>query len=124
MRGLELPDAEIRGNAIAIFIANAEGGPPEESMISEHSSTLVNSMLKNCRVDDMSIVVRMQAIESILTAEKTQSVRVSALQYLAILPGIVRYDVLHPCKPLVLRELGKVLDDPKRSVRKEAVQAR
>jgi DNA repair/transcription protein MET18/MMS19 len=108
LRGLELPDAEIRGNAIAIFIANAEGGPPEESMISEHSSTLVNSMLKNCRVDDMSIV----------------SVRVSALQYLAILPGIVRYDVLHPCKPLVLRELGKVLDDPKRSVRKEAVQAR
>lgn len=36
----------------------------------------------------------------------------------------MRYDVLHPCKPTVLRELAKVLDDPKRSVRKEAVEAR
>jgi len=57
-------------------------------------------------------------------ADQSQSVRISALKYLAILPGIVRYDVLHPCKALVLRELGKILDDPKRTVRKEAVQAR
>jgi len=108
LQGLELPDAEIRGNAIAIFIATAEGESQEKSMVSEHSSTLVNLMLKNCRIDDMPI----------------ESVRISALQYLSILPGIVRYDVLHPCKPLVLRELAKVLDDPKRSVRKEAVHAR
>ena len=53
-----------------------------------------------------------------------QKVRVLALQYLGLLPSIVRYDVLHPQKPLVLRELAKVLDDPKRTVRKEAVNAR
>jgi DNA repair/transcription protein MET18/MMS19 len=53
-----------------------------------------------------------------------QKVRVFALQYLGLLPNIVRYDVLHPQKPLVLRELAKVLDDPKRTVRKEAVNAR
>lgn len=53
-----------------------------------------------------------------------QKVRVIALQYLGLLPKIVRYDVLHPQKPLVLRELAKVLDDPKRAVRKEAVIAR
>jgi len=108
LRGLELPDAEIRADAIAIFIATAEGESLEKPMISEYSSTLVNLMLKNSRIDDMPLV----------------SVRILALQYLAILPGIVRYDVLHPCKSLVLRELNKALDDPKRSVRKEAVQAR
>lgn len=53
-----------------------------------------------------------------------QRVRVAALRYLANLPDVVRYDVLHPQKPTVLRELAKALDDPKRSVRKEAVEAR
>jgi DNA repair/transcription protein MET18/MMS19 len=41
-----------------------------------------------------------------------------------MLPNIVRYDVLHPYKSTVIRELSKVLDDPKRLVRKEAVDAR
>lgn len=53
-----------------------------------------------------------------------QRVRVGALKYLAVLPKIVRYDVLHPQKAVVLRELAKALDDPKRVVRKEAVDAR
>ena len=47
-----------------------------------------------------------------------------ALKYLAVLPKIVRYNVLHPQKATVLRELARALDDPKRAVRKEAVDAR
>ena len=50
--------------------------------------------------------------------------RVAALRYLAMLPGVVRYDVLHPQKATVIRELAKALDDPKRAVRVEAVEAR
>jgi DNA repair/transcription protein MET18/MMS19 len=46
------------------------------------------------------------------------------LKYLGILPNRVRYDILHPCKSKTIKELGKILDDPKRSVRKEAVDAR
>jgi DNA repair/transcription protein MET18/MMS19 len=49
---------------------------------------------------------------------------VAALHYLAVFPGIARYDVLHRYRSQVIRELAKVLDDPKRSVRKEAVHAR
>jgi len=48
----------------------------------------------------------------------------AGLAALGVLPGVVRYDVLHPCKPDVLRELGEALDDPKRSVRREAVDTR
>lgn len=51
-------------------------------------------------------------------------VRAAALKYLSLLPGTVRYDVLHPYKASVLKELAKALDDPKRAVRKEAVNAR
>lgn len=40
------------------------------------------------------------------------------------MPSLVKYDVLHPQKATVLRELAKTLDDPKRAVRKEAVEAR
>jgi hypothetical protein len=36
----------------------------------------------------------------------------------------VRYDLLHPYKTRVLKDLAKVLDDPKRAVRKEAVITR
>ena len=53
-----------------------------------------------------------------------QRVRVAALRFLAVLPSVVRYDVLHPQKATVVRELAKVLDDPKRAVRQEAVEAR
>lgn len=58
------------------------------------------------------------------TFETSQRVRVAALKYLALLPDFIRYDVLHPHKAHVLKELGKVLDDPKRVVRKEAVATR
>jgi len=53
-----------------------------------------------------------------------QKVRVAALKYLALLPGAVRYDLLHPYKPRVLKDLAKALDDPRRAVRKAAVDAR
>jgi DNA repair/transcription protein MET18/MMS19 len=53
-----------------------------------------------------------------------KGVRAAALKYLALLPGAVRYDLLHPYKASVLKELAKTLDDPKRAVRKEAVNAR
>jgi len=41
-----------------------------------------------------------------------------------MLPGIVRHDLLQRHKALVLKELAKALDDPKRSVRAEAVDTR
>jgi len=108
LRGLDLPDPDIRGNIIDTFLAAAEGESPEKSLVSEHSVTLVNAMLRNSKVGDMTSI----------------RVRTSALRYLGILPNIIRYDVLHPYKPRVLRELADVLDDPKRVVRKEAVDAR
>ncbi|KAJ2934020.1 hypothetical protein H1R20_g3061, partial [Candolleomyces eurysporus] len=108
IRGLDLPDPDIRRNVIETLLAAAEGETPEKSLVAEHASTLVNAMLKNCLVEEMP----------------SSNVRISALRYLAVLPRIVRYDVLHPYKAQVIKDLGKTLDDPKRAVRKEAVEAR
>jgi DNA repair/transcription protein MET18/MMS19 len=54
----------------------------------------------------------------------TQRVRVAALKYLGLIPTVVPYSTIHPHRAGVLKELSKVLDDPKKSVRKEAVDAR
>jgi len=108
LRGLDLSDLEVRANVIDTFISAVGSEPTEHNAISEHASTLVSTMLKNSMASEVP----------------SMRVRIAALRYLSILPHIVRYEVLHPYKPTVIRELAKVLDDPKRSVRKEAVDAR
>lgn len=121
-----MPDADIRRNVIDTFLAAADGEKPEKSLVSEHSVTLVNAMLKNSKIAEMPSTVRNGLFVKMTLFEQRvlQTVRTSALRYLGVLPSIVRYDVLHPYRANVLRELSTVLDDPKRSVRKEAVDAR
>ncbi|OSD04782.1 ARM repeat-containing protein [Trametes coccinea BRFM310] len=110
LRGLDLPDNEIRASVIDTLQATAASSSKDKdnSLLAEHASSLVSTMLKNSLVSNMPSV----------------RVRVSALRFLATLPDVVRYDVLHPQKATVIRELGKALDDPKKAVRKEAVEAR
>ncbi|KZT07275.1 ARM repeat-containing protein [Laetiporus sulphureus 93-53] len=118
LRGLDLPDTEIRASVMDTLLAAAEQKDADskdkgkvssaDGVIAEHASSLVATMLRNC------IVVEMPSVR----------VRVAALRFLAAMPGTVRYDVLHPHKAGVLRELARALDDPKRVVRREAVEAR
>ena len=125
LRGLDLPDHEIRVNVINTLLAVADTKSQENSVIAEHATSLVTTMLRN------SVAKEMPSVVSSATTKCTRSlttfrqrVRCAALQYLAILPSLVRYDILHPQKATVLRELAKALDDPKKSVRREAVEAR
>ncbi|KAF8268710.1 ARM repeat-containing protein [Lactarius quietus] len=112
LRGLSLPDPTLRAGVIDTFLSAAqsdiEAGAAESSLVTEHASSLTSIMLQNSAASETT----------------DARVRVGALKYLAVLPKIVRYSVLHPQKATVLRELAKALDDPKRAVRKEAVNAR
>ncbi|TFY64928.1 hypothetical protein EVJ58_g2311 [Rhodofomes roseus] len=112
LRGLDLPDFEIRASVIDTLLATAESSSSskakENGIIAEHASSLVSTMLRNSMIKEMP----------------SMRVRVAALRFLSVLPSAVRYDVLHPQKATVIRELWKVLDDPKKAVRKEAVEAR
>lgn len=71
----------------------------------------------------MSFAVRIARLNAD-TSECLQHLRIAALNCLAILPTVIRYDMLHPLKSSVIRELDKALDDRKRDVRKAAVDAR
>ncbi|KAH7927892.1 ARM repeat-containing protein [Leucogyrophana mollusca] len=108
LRALDLPDPTIRASIIATLTGTLKDVTSDSTTVSSYASTLVLAMLKNCMLAD----------------SPEPRVRTAALRYLSLLPGTVRYDLLHPYKSQVLKELAKVLDDPKRAVRKEAVYAR
>ena len=112
LRGLDLPDNDLRASVIDTLLATTttttSNGPDGTAPVAAHAASLVTTMLRN------SMAAQMPSVR----------VRVAALKYLAVLPSVVRYDVLHPQKAMVVRELAKALDDPKRVVRAEAVEAR
>lgn len=53
-----------------------------------------------------------------------QRVRLNALRYLRVFPGRIKDSALLPYRSKVTRALWEVLDDPKRDVRKAAVECR
>lgn len=57
LRGLDLPDTEIRANVIDTFVSAVGGEPAEQKIISEHASTLVHAMLKNSSATEMHSTV-------------------------------------------------------------------
>ncbi|TDL24084.1 ARM repeat-containing protein [Rickenella mellea] len=108
LRGLDVPDMDMRTDLINALLAIAESMEQREP-ITTHASSIIAAMLRSCKFSEQPT---------------SPALRIAALRYLGILPHVVRYEVLHPHKSIVIRELGKVLDDPKRDVRKEAVDAR
>lgn len=58
LRGLDLPDAEIRANVIDTLLAVADpASKTSNSIVSEHASSLVATMLRNSSVREMPSVV-------------------------------------------------------------------
>ncbi|KAG9009002.1 hypothetical protein FRB94_012639 [Tulasnella sp. JGI-2019a] len=106
--GLSIPDVDIRISVINTLFMVAKDDSTKRTALAEHAITLVTTLLHNVFPGEMT----------------STKLRVSALQCLGVLPNAVSYDVLHPHKPTVLRELGKALDDPKREVRRMAVDTR
>ncbi|KAF8587853.1 ARM repeat-containing protein [Ramaria rubella] len=112
LRGLDLPDMDMRADVIETLHNAARdvaaSGEVVQSAVSEHAPSLVAVMLKNGRMQEVS----------------SSRLRKAALRYLGLLPQVVQYNILHPYKYQTIRDLGKCVDDPKRDVRKEAVDAR
>jgi DNA repair/transcription protein MET18/MMS19 len=57
LRGLDLPDTEIRANVIDTLLATTGDDPTKPSLISEYASTLVTVMLKNVVAEGMPSIV-------------------------------------------------------------------
>lgn len=86
--------------------------PPE--YISEHLTSLVPALLVTC------LPASTESHQTILAP----SVRIAALRCLNSFVDNIPINRLQPHSRTVIRELGKVVDDKRRSVRKEAVRTR
>lgn len=111
LQSLELPDARMRTNLIQSLTGIMESADSSsDAAIHGHAKTLATTLLRLATsTQDPSV---------------DQRCRNAALRCLAIFPDVVRYDVLQSVKSMVIRELAKALDDPKRSVRRQAVDTR
>lgn len=112
LRGLDLEDTELRVNIFETLLQVAKDaadlGASNTGPLAEYASSLVKASLSNSQSSE----------------ETNPRVQICALRLLAILPSALRYDILHPYKTQVVRQLGQVLDDQRRAVRKEAVDCR
>ncbi|GAA5820973.1 hypothetical protein JCM3770_006154 [Rhodotorula araucariae] len=107
---LDLPDASLRANvldALGTLIAEVPGE------------------LENAIGGIVGKVLRGLGGET-ATAQGPAAVqlRLASLQFLGVLPTHIPYLALHGQKTTVLKELGRAVDDPRRDVRRAAVECR
>ncbi|BFZ62177.1 hypothetical protein YB2330_003259 [Saitoella coloradoensis] len=105
IQALGLVDPELKGSAIdTLYVTIIDAS----QTVSEHLSTLVPLLMESAMVSEVN----------------TMRVRIAALRCLSVFPSSFRREMLQPFKIEVIRRLGRVLEDPKRVVRKEAVDCR
>jgi DNA repair/transcription protein MET18/MMS19 len=105
LQSLNLPSPTLRGNAVDTLYVMVMESP---EIISSHLDTMIPNLLK---LIDYS-------------SSNPSTVRISSLRCLAILPTHLAFDKIDSFKKVVIRRLGTILDDPKRVIRKEAVDCR
>lgn len=105
LQSLDLDDSAVKAATIQSLAVVSRESP---KAVEGHIGSLVSRLLK-CVSKPMV---------------NTPSVRHNALRCLAIYPGRIKDSTLLPYKNTVTRGLLSVLDDPKRHVRKEAVECR
>jgi DNA repair/transcription protein MET18/MMS19 len=95
---------DLRGNVIDTIALLTRESP---DAVSEHASTIIISLLDNSLNTSINI-----------------DTRIAALKCLAVFPEKLAYLTIQSQKVPVIRGLGKVLDDKKKAIRKEAVDTR
>jgi DNA repair/transcription protein MET18/MMS19 len=105
LQSLDLQDPSVKAATIQSLTVISQESP---EAVEGHISTLVSRLLTSASDPKLS----------------ASSVRHNALQCLRIFPGRIKDSTLLPYKNTVTGGLLTVLDDPKRLVRKEAVECR
>ncbi|KAG9326737.1 hypothetical protein KVV02_008627 [Mortierella alpina] len=106
VHSLSFPDPELKASTIETFQIITKDAP---GLMAEHLSALTPLMISLTNANDPA---------------NTMKVRITALKCLGAQPKSLPFTALRPYKSQVLKELERSLDDPKRSVRREAVECR
>ncbi|ODO00637.1 DNA repair/transcription protein MET18/MMS19 [Cryptococcus wingfieldii CBS 7118] len=111
-RSLSLASPTQRTNAILTLtsILETPSSPTTDSLIHSSAPTLVSSLISSSIPQS-----------GVPTSARVREV---ALGCLSAVPEVIRYEVLHKEKAVVVKELGRAVDDASREVRKEAVECR
>ncbi|PWW78340.1 ARM repeat-containing protein [Tuber magnatum] len=105
LQSLDLPDPNVKSATIETLLITVT---ESADAMKEHISSLSARLLNTCTNRE----------------ENPPRIRSAALRCLRTFPGAIRTELLLPYRGQVIRSLATVLDDPKRSVRKEAVDCR
>lgn len=105
LQSLDLEDSDVRAATIQTLIVVSQENP---QAVEEHIGSLVSRLLKCVTFPEI----------------KSADVRHNSLGCLQMFPGRIKDSALLPYKNQVTKGLLNVLDDPKRHVRKEAVECR
>ncbi|KAK9454188.1 Dos2-interacting transcription regulator of RNA-Pol-II-domain-containing protein [Dipodascopsis uninucleata] len=105
LQALALEDSQVKLAAIETITATISDA---SNLMSEHISTIIPRLLDSTTD----------------TSYNTPKVRIAALNSLSLLPSGIPVQILEPHRSEVIRKLGRTLDDPKRDVRKAAVDCR
>ncbi|KAJ7694662.1 Dos2-interacting transcription regulator of RNA-Pol-II-domain-containing protein [Mycena rosella] len=126
MRALQLPDAQIRSGVLETLLASVSASLPTSGSAPASTPLPPSSSPSPALAEHAPALARQVLAHAAPPKDAPTSVRtrLAALRLLAALPAAVRYAVLHPARPAVLRGLAAALDDPRRAVRREAVDAR
>ncbi|KAI9798854.1 MAG: hypothetical protein M1833_004357 [Piccolia ochrophora] len=106
LQSIDLPDAPVRAATIETLTMTIKDSP---KALETHIPSLTARILSACSAPDAANPLR---------------VRLAALQCLQLFPAAFRHELLLPYRAQVARKLMASLDDPKRDVRKEAVDCR
>lgn len=102
LESISLSDAKVQEAAIdTIFATQFDSA----EILAQHISTIVPKLLETTRA-------------------RSATVRLAALKCLGTLPSSISPVTLEPFRNTIITELGRVLDDPKRQIRREAVNCR
>ncbi|GAA5990089.1 hypothetical protein JCM10908_005818 [Rhodotorula pacifica] len=107
---LDLPDASLRANVVDALTVLVNDVPAE---LENSISGITTKVLRGLTV---------ASAERDVPAET--KLRIASLAFLSSLPAHIPYLVLHSQKPVILKDLGRALDDPRREVRRAAVECR
>jgi len=106
LQSADLPDVDVKAATIQTLHITVTDS---SDVLKEHVSSVISRLLAAC---------------SSRNASNPPRIRMAALRCLRSFPAALRNELLLPYKRQVLKMLGPVLDDPKRAVRKEAVDCR
>lgn len=110
LRALDLPELDLRANVVDTLAVVVRDRP---EVIKGHAGSIVTTLLRMALCENPAS-----------DSEAAANLRIAALKCLTVFPDSLDWLTLHQQKHPVLKTLALAVDDPKKRVRKEAVDCR